>query len=116
MVITLAAVYAQEAMRFTTWQTMALIFVVNVASAAGAFAFGYAQDRIGARAALAATLNAVDAEVVVSATPCDLAALLPVNKPVVRARYEFVDLDAPALADWVRSFLSERGMVPLVRG
>lgn len=68
------------------------------------------------REALAATLNAVDADVVVSATPCDLAALLSLNKPVVRARYEFVDPDTPALADWVRDFLSERGVVPLVRG
>lgn len=56
VVITLAAVYAQEVMGFDTPQTMALIFVVNVASAAGAFGFGYSQDRLGSRGGLAATL------------------------------------------------------------
>jgi UMF1 family MFS transporter len=35
---------------------MALIFLVNIASAVGAFAFGYWQDRIGHRLALTATL------------------------------------------------------------
>lgn len=57
------------------------------------------------REALAATLNAVDAEVVVSATPCDLAALLSLSKPVVRARYEFMELDVPTLTDFVGAFL-----------
>ncbi|MBI2750534.1 MAG: MFS transporter [Burkholderiales bacterium] len=46
-VITLAAIYAQEAMKFTTQQTIVLILVVNVTAAAGAFGFGYAQDAIG---------------------------------------------------------------------
>jgi UMF1 family MFS transporter len=35
---------------------MALIFLVNVAAAIGAFGFGYVQDRIGHRRALALTL------------------------------------------------------------
>jgi UMF1 family MFS transporter len=35
---------------------MLLIFVVNIAAAAGAFAFGYGQDRIGHRLALSITL------------------------------------------------------------
>jgi UMF1 family MFS transporter len=43
-------------MKFTTLQTMTLIFVVNIAAALGAFAFGYAQDRIGHRRALGLTL------------------------------------------------------------
>ncbi|HUW38442.1 MAG TPA: MFS transporter [Rhodocyclaceae bacterium] len=46
-VITLAAVYAQEAMKFTTQQTLVLIVVVNLMAAVGAFAFGYLQDRLG---------------------------------------------------------------------
>jgi len=46
-VIALAAIYAQEAMKFTTQQTIFLILVVNVTAAAGAFAFGYLQDAIG---------------------------------------------------------------------
>jgi MFS transporter, UMF1 family len=56
VVITLAAIYAQEAMKFTQEQTMALIFVVNIASAVGAFAFGYFQDRVGHQMALGITL------------------------------------------------------------
>lgn len=46
-VITLAAVYAEQAMKFTTRQTLVLIVVVNLMAAAGAFAFGYLQDRVG---------------------------------------------------------------------
>jgi len=46
-VIALAAIYAQEAMKFTTQQTLVLILVVNVTAALGAFGFGYLQDAIG---------------------------------------------------------------------
>jgi UMF1 family MFS transporter len=55
-VIALAAVYAQEAMGFTTRDTLVLILVVNVTAAVGAFAFGQAQDRIGHRRTLVLTL------------------------------------------------------------
>lgn len=55
-VIALAAIYAQEAMRFTTEQTLLLILVVNLTAACGAFAFGYLQDRIGHVRAIALTL------------------------------------------------------------
>ncbi|MFM1991502.1 MAG: hypothetical protein RJA99_4459 [Pseudomonadota bacterium] len=56
VVIALAAVYAEEAMGFAQQQTMMLVFLVNIAAAAGAFAFGYAQDRLGHKPALAWTL------------------------------------------------------------
>jgi UMF1 family MFS transporter len=46
-VITLAAVYAEQAMRFSTAQTITLILVVNVAAGIGAAAFGHVQDRLG---------------------------------------------------------------------
>lgn len=55
-VITLAAIYAQQAMHFTTQQTIMLIFVVNITAAVGAFSFGYVQDRIGHLPAIALTL------------------------------------------------------------
>jgi UMF1 family MFS transporter len=55
-VITLAAIYAQQAMGFSTQQTIQLIFVVNVTAALGAFFFGHLQDRIGHVRALALTL------------------------------------------------------------
>lgn len=46
-VVALAAIYAQQAMGFTTSDTLVLILVVNVTAAAGAFCFGQVQDRIG---------------------------------------------------------------------
>jgi UMF1 family MFS transporter len=56
VVVALAAVYAEQALGFTQTQTMTLVFLVNIASAAGAFAFGYWQDRTGHKRALAWTL------------------------------------------------------------
>ncbi len=55
-VIALAAIYAQEAMKFTTQQTLTLILVVNLTAAAGAFGFGYLQDAIGHVRAMALVL------------------------------------------------------------
>jgi UMF1 family MFS transporter len=55
-VITLAAIYAQQAMHFTTQQTILLIFVVNITAAIGAFLFGHLQDRIGHIPTIALTL------------------------------------------------------------
>ncbi|WP_435627279.1 MFS transporter [Candidatus Ferrigenium straubiae] len=55
-VVTLAAIYAQQVMHFTTQQTLMLIFVVNITAALGAFAFGHLQDRIGHVQAIALTL------------------------------------------------------------
>ncbi len=56
VVVALAAVYAEQVLGFKQAQTMLLIFLVNIAAAAGAFAFGYWQDRLGHRRALAVTL------------------------------------------------------------
>ena len=56
VVIALAAVYAAEVLGFKQVDTMLLIFLVNIAAAAGAFVFGNWQDRIGHRRALALTL------------------------------------------------------------
>ena len=55
-VITLAAIYAEQVMGFKTQDTILLILVVNVTAAIGAFAFGYAQDRIGKVNALRITI------------------------------------------------------------
>jgi MFS transporter, UMF1 family len=55
-VVALAAIYAEQAMKFTMQQTITLILVVNVTAAIGAFGFGYLQDRIGHVKALALTL------------------------------------------------------------
>jgi UMF1 family MFS transporter len=55
-VVALAAIYAEQAMKFTTQQTVTLILVVNITAALGAFGFGYLQDRIGHVRAVALTL------------------------------------------------------------
>lgn len=55
-VITLAAIYAQEVMGFQTTETLMLVLVVNVTACIGAFGFGYVQDIIGKKRALALTL------------------------------------------------------------
>jgi UMF1 family MFS transporter len=55
-VVALAAIYAEQAMKFTTQQTITLILVVNLTAAIGAFGFGYLQDRIGHVRSLALTL------------------------------------------------------------
>jgi UMF1 family MFS transporter len=55
-VIALAAIYAQEAMKFTQEQTIILVLVVNLTAAAGAFGFGYLQDAIGHVRAMALIL------------------------------------------------------------
>ncbi|HEX6363816.1 MAG TPA: MFS transporter [Albitalea sp.] len=56
VVIALAAVYAEQVLGFRQAQTMLLVFLVNIAAALGAFGFGYWQDRLGAKPALAITL------------------------------------------------------------
>jgi MFS transporter, UMF1 family len=55
-VVALAAIYAEQAMKFTMQQTIVLILVVNVTAAVGAFGFGYLQDAIGHVRAVALTL------------------------------------------------------------
>ncbi|WP_094813465.1 MFS transporter [Bordetella genomosp. 12] len=56
VVITLAAIYAEQVMGFSMPQIMLLVFTVNIAAAVGAFSFGYVQDRIGHKRALGLTL------------------------------------------------------------
>jgi UMF1 family MFS transporter len=54
--ISLAAIYAEQVIGFQPQETMVLIFVLNLAAAGGAFAWGYFQDRVGHKLALATTL------------------------------------------------------------
>jgi predicted GTPase len=65
-------------------------------------AVGYFPDQI---AALAATVNSSDAEVVVAGTPIDLASLLEVDIPVIRARYDFDEVGEPTLRAIVDDFV-----------
>ena len=60
--------------------------------------------------ALQDTINAADADVVVSGTPCDLQALIDINKPVVRARYEFAEVGEPGLGQVIEDFLKRMNL------
>jgi len=55
-VITLAAIYANQAFHFNTQQTILLVLVVNITAALGAFAFGHVQDCVGHVRLIAFTL------------------------------------------------------------
>jgi len=67
-VITLAAIYAEQVMKFDTAQTIRLILVVNISAAVGAFAFGYVQDRLGHKRAIALVLVGWLAMVIIAAS------------------------------------------------
>lgn len=66
-------------------------------------ALGYSPEQIEA---LRQTIDATPADFVVAATPIDLAALIGLNKPVLRARYEFAEIEVPGLAGVVADFLA----------
>jgi len=71
VVIALAAIYAQAVMGFDTAQTMMLVLVVNVTAAIGAFGFGYVQDAVGHKRALALTIAGWIAMVATAASTTD---------------------------------------------
>ncbi len=67
---------------------------------------------------LRATLDATNADVVVSATPLDLSRLIRLEKPIVRVRYAYADAaqaggseaTESALARWLDGFLRAQGL------
>ncbi len=66
-------------------------------------AMGYFPEQI---AALEETINASGADLVIAGTPIDLNALITVDVPVIRARYEFADAGGPTLRSVVDDFLA----------
>jgi predicted GTPase len=58
-------------------------------------------------AALAATIRAAECDVVVCGSPIDLAALVELDRPVVRACYEYADAGEPTLGALVDAFIEE---------
>jgi predicted GTPase len=65
-------------------------------------AMGYGSDQVQA---LRETILRSEADVVVAGTPIDLAAVLDLDRPVVRARYEFEEAERPGLGNAVDEFL-----------
>ncbi|MCL5778350.1 hypothetical protein M1105_15315 [Limibaculum sp. FT325] len=67
-------------------------------------AVGYNADQLRD---LEATISAADADIVVVATPCDLAELLSIAKPTVRASYEYVGASEPKIEGIVDRFIQK---------
>jgi predicted GTPase len=72
-------------------------------------AVGYDAEQV---ASLRRTIEAADADLVVSGSPFDLAARIDLDKPVVRARYDYADAGEPTLGRIVDEFLSRRADSP----
>ena len=68
-------------------------------------AMGYSGQEL---ADLQATIDEAGVDVVIAGTPCDLGRLIETRTPIVRARYEFDDVDSPRLADVVLDFVQNR--------
>ena len=68
-------------------------------------AMGYSAKELGE---LQATINGSSAEAVIAGTPSDLSHLMQLDKPVIRARYEFAEVGEPRLSKLVEDFLRAR--------
>lgn len=74
-------------------------------------AMGYSEEQIRS---LEETINRADCDVVVTGTPIDIARLVKVNKPIVRARYELEEISHPTLEElldewWARMNKKKNG-------
>jgi predicted GTPase len=72
-------------------------------------AMGYSGREL---ADLAATVEAAGADAVVAGTPADLGHLLAIKMPVIRARYEFEEIETPGLQGVVMTFLKAHAISP----
>ncbi len=66
-------------------------------------AIGYGPRQL---AALAQTINNSAGEIVVSATPVDLGRLIRIDRPVIRARYDYAEDGTPTLSGFIDQFLA----------
>ncbi|MDJ0660451.1 MAG: cyclic 2,3-diphosphoglycerate synthase [Crocosphaera sp.] len=65
-------------------------------------AMGYFPEQLKA---LETTINQAEVDVVVAATPSNLAELIEVNKPIIRASYDFAEAQSPGLTEQIEKFL-----------
>ena len=68
-------------------------------------ALGYYPEQLND---LAATIEAVPADLVVSATPSSLATLIELHRPLVQVSYELEETEPPFLSDVLREFIRGR--------
>jgi predicted GTPase len=68
-------------------------------------AMAYSAKQLGE---LQATINASSADAVIAGTPSDLSHLMQLDKPVIRARYEFAEAGEPRLSALIVDFLGRR--------
>jgi predicted GTPase len=73
-------------------------------------AMGYSEREL---TDLRATIEMAAIDAVVAGTPCDLSRLIQTRAPIIRAHYEFEDVEAPYLADIIMDFL--KGQARLAR-
>lgn len=59
---------------------------------------------------LAATLLRAEVDAVIAATPVDLARLVAIDKPILRARYEYAEVETPGLIGRVEEFIERIGL------
>ena len=64
---------------------------------------------------LEATLNAIDADLVLAATPIDLTRVLKLNKPITRVRYELVQVGGPSLTEALAPII-DAARLPVLAG
>jgi predicted GTPase len=69
-------------------------------------AMGYGQQQM---ADLAATIAAVDCDLVLVATPIDLRRVVKIDKPTMRVRYELAELGPPTIAQLMKDFVARHG-------
>ena len=54
------------------------------------------------------TINKIDVDLVISATPIDLNRIIKVNKPMQRVRYELQEIGKPDLEDILKGKFSKK--------
>ena len=66
---------------------------------------GYGDEMV---ADLEKTINSMDVDLVLSATPIDLTRIIKVNKPMQRVRYELQEIGQPTLEDLLKAKFGNR--------
>ena len=71
-------------------------------------AMGYSREQIRD---LEQTINAVECDLVLFATPINLTRLLTINKPTLRVRYEYRDYGEPRLEQVLLRRMEKQGLL-----